>query len=152
MKRYFLSLLIMLPAFCYSQTMEQNVIASAGEELRGNSASITWTLGEGFIESYSTENKSLNQGFHMGKLFITIIEDEGNTGLNIKIYPNPVKDILIIESTLMEVPYKIFNVMGETVLIGFITSESERFDLAGFTSGAYFLVVDNELTHKIIIE
>ena len=81
---------------------------------------------------------------------LAIRENQWDHG--IRIYPNPVKDLLYIADINPEIlPFniRILNSLGETVYQKVITDENEAIDLSGLPSGIFFLSDGNSF-HKIV--
>ena len=65
------------------------------------------------------------------------------------VYPNPTNNILFVEtvhapSLPEETQYHITNLMGQTLLQGHITDETQQIDIADLPSGMYFISVDEQ--------
>ena len=125
------------------------MVASAGNNVTTETISISWTLGEIAINTMTSEGLILSQGFHQGNLFINSIEGV-HSDFQLKTYPNPVIDKLIIESPGQNQLYEIIDVNGRVLNNGFITSNPFELDFTNLPSGVYFLRVEQRLTHKII--
>ena len=70
------------------------------------------------------------------------------------VYPNPTNNILFVEtvhapSLPEETQYRITNLMGQTLLKGHITDETQQVDIADLPSGMYFISV-GEQTVKFV--
>ncbi len=59
----FSTLFVVTTLFCYSQSIERDVVASSGDYFEGTNVSLSWTLGEIATETYSAGNIILTQGF-----------------------------------------------------------------------------------------
>jgi hypothetical protein len=68
----------------------------------------------------------------------------------LKAYPNPVVNVLIIESEKLDLSYRLIDVQGNILENGIISSTSHELDLSPLPSGIYFLWVEENQTHKII--
>lgn len=73
------------------------------------------------------------------------IEEENITSRGLKVYPNPVYEILIIESNIQNFELKILNVLGEIVLDQKINSTNTVIDVRNFENGVYFVKAGNGL-------
>ena len=62
------------------------------------------------------------------------------------IYPNPSHDILFVLSESINSEYRITNLMGQTIMIGEITSETQQIDVSTLTNGMYFITIGNTTT------
>jgi len=150
MKCLYFILLLSIPAVTVAQDTMQSVIGSAGGDFKNETASVSWTIGEVVTETLTTDSYILAQGFHQGNLVVNRIQKELPVNFQIKTYPNPVKDILIIESEDPGFEYQLINVHGRVISNGFIHSSSEEIDFTNLPPGTYFLQVEKHKTHKII--
>jgi hypothetical protein len=66
------------------------------------------------------------------------------TSDNIKVYPNPTKDILHINSEIKEeTEFQIIDTYGRSVLVDKLINGSAVIDISTYNSGIYFLTLDN---------
>ena len=71
---------------------------------------------------------------------VDILGNEDENTFNIKMYPNPVRDVLHVETTGIEnASYRIVNMLGQTVLRG---SYINQIEVGTLNSGMYFLEVN----------
>ena len=70
------------------------------------------------------------------------------------VYPNPTNGILFVETrhgmSLPDQTYRITNLMGQTLLTGQITSETQQIDVTALPEGMYFITV-GEGTRKFVV-
>ena len=69
------------------------------------------------------------------------------------VYPNPTNGVLFVETRLIAshpAAYRITNLMGQTLLTGQITVETQQIDVSELPKGMYFITV-NETTQKFVI-
>ncbi|TAL80437.1 MAG: T9SS type A sorting domain-containing protein [Bacteroidetes bacterium] len=96
MKRYiFISVLLLIVLSAHSQ-IKQEVIASAGGYNVNGSLSISWTLGETIIPTFTSGNLVLTHGFQQ-KLIITTVEENLDVLVDVKVFPNPASDVVNIQ-------------------------------------------------------
>lgn len=71
---------------------------------------------------------------------------------NVKIYPNPVSDILTVELTNSNkhISYSLINTIGNKVKKGIIDSENHQIDVKSLRKGIYFFQVEGDNPVKII--
>ena len=70
----------------------------------------------------------------------------------IKVYPNPTNGNIVIErTTTEEMPYSIFNMLGQQVCFGISRSKSMTINISELPANLYFLKMDNQ-TIKILKE
>ena len=72
------------------------------------------------------------------------------------VYPNPTNGILFVEmrratSLPEETPYRITNIMGQTVLSGNIAAETQQINIASLPAGMYFIIFAGE-TRKFVVK
>ena len=65
------------------------------------------------------------------------------------VYPNPATGVLYVETSLTEQTYRITNLMGQTLLQGKITTETQQIDISNLSTGMYFFNV-GEQTVKFV--
>jgi hypothetical protein len=100
MKRNLLIITLMLLAVSVgAQQIKQEVIASAGgfNKSSDNSLSISWTLGETIIPTFTSADGQLiiTHGFQQ-KLIITAVEENIDDLVDVTIYPNPTSEVVNI--------------------------------------------------------
>jgi|WetSurMetagenome_2_1015567.scaffolds.fasta_scaffold498630_2 hypothetical protein len=82
-----------LPCLLYSQNIQNDVIATSGNSYQSPSAILSWTLGEGTVETYSSGELLLSQGFQQSFFTIEEIPPEPDSAMfDIIIFPNPTPD------------------------------------------------------------
>jgi hypothetical protein len=99
MKRNYLMLFMLLFALSVgAQQIKQEVIASAGgfNVASGNSISISWTLGETIIPTFSAGGLTITHGFQQ-KILVTTIEDNILNNVKVTIFPNPASEGVNLE-------------------------------------------------------
>ena len=75
------------------------------------------------------------------------------TAIPFAIYPNPTDGILTIHHSEFNIPhssFRITNLMGQTVLTGSLTAETQQIDVSGLPQGMYFISV-GEGTRKFVV-
>jgi len=100
MKRNILVITLMLLTLTAIAQVKQEVIASAGgyNKSADNSISISWTLGETIIPTFTSQDGSLilTHGFQQ-KLLITAVEETLEEGVKVTIFPNPASELVNIQ-------------------------------------------------------
>lgn len=143
--------LFLIPLLAASfNVFSQDVVASAGDQHQNSTASVSWTVGEVVTETFIASGINLTQGFQQGMLTVSSLVEEQPTGLILKVYPNPVLDILILETDENPHNFQLINIHGEVLLNGISRSASEEIDFGPFPGGTYILLVDHKQTYKII--
>jgi hypothetical protein len=75
---------------------------------------------------------------------ITSVNAPFNSNLQVKIYPNPASELLILEVLNPEITvaysYELINVNGQTMMAnGFLSSNTTTIDISSFTGGTYYI-------------
>ena len=83
-----------------------------------------------------------------------IEEDGPSTGSGtLMVYPNPANNILFVQTlhatSLPAETYRITNLMGQTLLQGQITAETQQINIENLPAGLYFISVD-DMTQKFV--
>ena len=148
--KHILLFLFMLPTLAFTQSISRDVVSSGGDEFTATNGSLSWTLGETAIETYTAADYLLTQGFQQGNLTVTSITDPEQSGFSVNVYPNPVQNHLTIEADLQGAEYRIVNMQGKVVKTGKITETALQIDFSDLSGGTYLLKVNGQNTHKII--
>ena len=80
--------------------------------------------------------------------------DETNEN-DFTVYPNPANNILFVETVCTpslptEQKYRITNLMGQTLLQGDISAETQQIDISSLPAGMYFISVDEQIVKFIV--
>jgi S-formylglutathione hydrolase len=93
-----------------------------------------------------------NENFVSGSYLLTNLNIESETGL--RVFPNPVKDVLYIESPVeSEFTVKILTMNGKEMFDRFSDCNNLRIDMSHYVPGLYMLIIKSEnqiITKKII--
>ncbi len=94
---------------------------------------------------YQNGNQDCDEIYEQHHLSVDEIETE--TGF--AIYPNPSHDVLFVKTchgASLQSEYRITNTMGQTLMIGEITSENHQIDVSSLPEGMYFITIDSSTT------
>jgi hypothetical protein len=148
MKRFILIITVLLVTLSVgAQQVKQEVIASAGgyNKSSDNSISISWTLGETIIPSFTSSDGSLTltHGFQ-SKLIITAIEENLEDLVQITIYPNPTSEIINIQFesvTDKEILLYLLDAQGRLVKTDRIEAavSSKMINMQDLPAGLYYI-------------
>ena len=87
------------------------------------------------------------------------IEEDGpstgsGTAGTLAVYPNPTNGVLFVETrratSLPDQTYRITNLMGQTLLTGQITAETQQINVSSLPEGMYFITV-GDVTRKFVV-
>lgn len=152
----FINLLLLL-IFITTSAYAQEVISANGSTASTTQATVSYTIGEPVITTVSDANTTLTQGFHQSKLTITAINGLTQSNFEIKVYPNPTQDFVIVHFNKLngQPAYSLYNLNGKLLGHSNITQTDVKINMTTFAEGAYLLkLFDNKQmqlqTFKII--
>lgn len=140
-------LLFCLSAFVQGQSLSTNVLASSGNEVAGDEFSLSWTIGENFVETLEITEGIQTLGFHQTYFFTEQLLPE--TEISMWLFPNPVRNTLNIQSgeNVGDANLQIFAITGELVFERKIQMGNHyTLNLSFLNEGSYHLRIIN---HKI---
>jgi len=148
MKRNLLILFIMLLTLSVgAQQIKQEVIASAGgfNVASDNSISISWTLGETIIPTFTSQDGSLilTHGFQQ-KLLITTVAENILNPVQVTVFPNPASEVINIEFDTPvdgEISLFLLDTQGKLVKTEKIeaATTNKQINMQDLPSGIYYL-------------
>ena len=109
-----------------------------------------WREDELVFKYGSEDCDAMYEKYHHG-----IEENGSSTGSEtLSVYPNPTHGVLVVETqnfaSLPTQTYRITNLMGQTVLTGNLTDETQQIDVSGLPQGMYFTSV-GDVTRKFVV-
>lgn len=122
-----------------SQTIDKYVLASGGETITSANNTITITIGEPIIGTVEI-GSVISQGFLAGAAAGgTLTIDERLMSATIKVYPNPVVDILSINLDTFEgqAEARVYNNIGQLVKTVMLNTPNIKMNLNYLQSGIY---------------
>lgn len=147
MKTKFIFLLLLLIQVCvFGQTLEPQLLSSAGKEFVNNDNSLCWSLGEISIATISSNDAILTQGFQQTGIYTTATLNP-EMEINLSLYPNPTVDYITIkieDDEYVNKAFRIIDINGKICHYGIITSNKHTIDISKFTSGLYFISLSGE--------
>jgi hypothetical protein len=143
MRRSILFIFTILITFSLSAQVKQEVIASAGGYSVASGVSLSWTLGETIIPTFTNGNLTLTHGFQQ-QLIVTAVEENLEDVVKVTLYPNPASDVVNIklESPLDgEVKLFLLDSRGKLIKTDFMeeTAVEKEINLQDLPAGLYLL-------------
>lgn len=138
------SLLFCLSPFIQGQSLSTNVLASSGNEVAGDEFSLSWTIGENFVETLEITEGIQTLGFHQTYFFTEQLLPETETSM--WLFPNPVRNTLNIQSgeNVGNANLQVFSITGELVFERKIQMENHyALNLSFLKGGSYQLRIVN---------
>ncbi|HBX50568.1 MAG: hypothetical protein A2275_15740 [Bacteroidetes bacterium RIFOXYA12_FULL_35_11] len=147
-KTILLPVFICFFGFAFSQSIGPDIITSSGNYHDNGTVSISWTLGEGVIETFSDGNTILTQGFQQPYYDLVLVEtiDEN---INISCYPNPTTQFINLEWQIPgtnEVSVEIIDMTGRILLNKNYKEDNakKQINLSTFPQADYFIRLAKE--------
>lgn len=142
----------------FSQELTPQIVASAGDTYEANGIILSWTLGEPIVETFTSSNAILTQGFHQADISVSPNDLVEIGGLEVDVYPNPAGEYVNIDMTTGEIKritIELYNLDGKKVMIkqDFIIENERQLHLKDIPSGTYILKIihqDKAKTYKIV--
>jgi hypothetical protein len=147
MKILFLAFwLVSFAGFSQSKTLE--LIPASADEFSNSEISLSWTIGEGIIETFSNESLTLTQGFLQPNLKVTALNDIEQNAFEVRVYPNPTPDLLNFEYDLDKeqgILVQLYDLSGKVLYSKSFHSAScnESIDMKGFSSSLFILKISS---------
>ncbi len=137
-------ILISIPTFLWGQSIERQVIASAGSSSSIANISLEWTLGEGFVETLENNSLTLSQGFHQGAISTTSVV-YFQKEVHLKFIPNPATQTISLQSTWNQpLDIRISDLYGRIVLKEKGLLNGHAVPIEKLTSGTYFIQISSK--------
>ena len=97
---FYLLFLVIWTCNVSGQSLNPEIVSSAGETYQGSSMQIDWTLGELSIVTIQNASKQITQGFHQPIYTITSVNELPQELGEVNVYPNPTSGIIMIKINL----------------------------------------------------
>jgi hypothetical protein len=139
MKRNLLSLILLIIAVAMHA---QQVITTAGNYTSNTSGSLSWTLGEGIIDTYAGSKVILTQGFQQSNLIVTAIKEVSKNSPEISAYPNPTNDFVSLKVATESVKnskFLLYDVYGKLLQEQKLVSSETKISFNNLAPGTYLL-------------
>jgi len=130
----------------FGKIIAQEVITTAGDSYSNANGSVSYTVGEPVIETFTGGNNILTQGFQQTNLTVTAIDEL--TGLNFEIsaFPNPATDIVklrIGKESFVGMQYRIYDMNGNLVMQNRLEGIETEIPFKDLSPAEYILKVND---------
>lgn len=151
-----MSSLMMLITFTRCFDAQQANVA-AGNTIESSMGSVSFSVGQTHYQSFESASGKVSQGVQQPyEIFVLSTENTALQG-KISVYPNPVKDFLMIDfksDQRENANYQVFDTTGKLILKGDLKNIKNEIDASTLPVGMYILSISNEnetlKTYKII--
>lgn len=142
MKKLLLMLSVWVVSATYAQTMERQLVGSAGGQNQIGNVLVEHSIGEPIVGSTSSSSHVLTSGFHQPQIVVFSLEE--NSEMFAKIFPNPSNGIVYVQpSNELDVySLQLMDVSGK-LLLQKDGQGQMGLDLHSYANGIYFLSIMN---------
>ncbi len=130
-----------------STVSAQQVVSSGGDHHEAGEISISWTLGETVIETFSTEENILTQGFHQPWLTVVAVDEILEPGYIITAFPNPAQSYvtLRVEAESFEnMTFRLYDFNGRLIEQNPIQGYLTNISFLALKPAVYFITIIKE--------
>ena len=138
-------LFVLLLSICYLGAYGQphDLVSASGASFKNNTGSLSFSIGELAITTYTSSSSVLTQGFHQTRLR-TGVPVVAIPAIQMSVYPNPVKDLLSLQVDQPEgFDYLLYDTRGVLFDRGQILGERTEIDFSALPPAIYILRVTN---------
>ena len=135
----------------------QQTIIPAGNNVQSATGSVSYSVGQTFYEPQKAATGEVNPGVQQPYEIFVLATNENSIQKNITVYPNPVKDFLIVDfnsEKLVKSSYQLFDGTGRIINKGELKDLKTEINTSTLSSGLYMLSISSEgktvKTFKII--
>ena len=140
----------------FSQTVTPDVIAAQGDFNTSTAGSVSWTLGEISIETYSVSTNYLTQGFQQPKSGVASFVPTIDLHSQIAVYPNPVSNSLVVNFKnpgFEKANVEIYDMQGKKLFsekLNHTVNQESVYSFENYQAGIYLLnISDGDGNKKI---
>jgi hypothetical protein len=157
MKKYIIHIvfgLVCISGIAVSQTVTPNVVASQGDFFTSTPGSVSWTLGEISVETYSISSNYVTQGFQQPRWANIMGIASYNDDNSLSVYPNPVSEQLYIQfktRVFENGTVEVYNMQGQKLSSEKLPGTMDNkysIPFTAYNSGIYLLNISNEAGNK----
>ena len=122
-------------------------LMTRGKGYRVDGMRCYWRNGELFFKYGEEDCDAVYKDYHSGL-------DEPINDAVFAVYPNPTHNVLFVETvctpSLPTQTYRITNLMGQTLMNGTITAETQQINVSNLPEGMYFITI-GDMTRKFVV-
>jgi hypothetical protein len=134
----------------------QEIMTTAGANVSNAYGSLDWSIGEPMIETASSSDNYLTQGFLQPSSIIVTAIDNYSNALGVTAYPNPCSTVLNINhKDYKVVDVEMLNASGQVLFKRTLLSTESQLELGAFAAGLYFFKIyssDNQLISVLKVD
>ncbi|MCF6184792.1 MAG: T9SS type A sorting domain-containing protein [Bacteroidales bacterium] len=140
MKNFYL--FIGFVSVCFFNINAQEIISTSGDYFENTNGSVSWTVGESMIETYTNGADILTQGFQQGRLTAVSVFELEDIDISVKIAPNPTMDFInLYTDNFKDLTYQLYDFNGKIIKQADIISYETKISFSKLSYAAYFLKI-----------
>jgi hypothetical protein len=156
-KLLLLACILSLTRIASAQTLSPEVIGSSGGHYISGNSQLSWTVGEAVINTHSTGNIKLTQGFHQPYNNVSAVDNLSSGAIYVIVFPNPTADLIALQlSSFGNYSIQIFDILGRNLENKKVeNSNLIEFNLSEYAAGNYLMRIcseDNALIQTLEIQ
>lgn len=152
MKKQLLFITFVLHFFLSNaQQLTPQLICSGSGNITNGTSSMSWTIGETVIETMHTSSFQLTNGVGQPDFKITAVLNNVSP-IELKLFPNPTKDFLILQATHIPSKNLIYSLLdgnGKIISTAKIADEKTIIDFTHLTTANYVLSIMDDANQVI---
>ena len=124
----------------------QQTMIPAGNNAQSGKGSVSYSVGQIFYEPQLSATGKVNPGVQQPYEIFTLATNENTIQSAISVYPNPVKDFLVVDfnsEKLDHSTYQLFDVSGKVIAQGNLQSVKSQISASSLSTGMYILRITN---------
>ena len=128
----------------------QKSIHSSGGNANGSNGSVSYSVGQVVFHTQTGINGSVAQGVQQPYEISVVTETEngGNISLSVKVYPNPVDNLLLLKvenDQWVALSFQIYDMQGKVLKTEKIRTTEIQIDMSTYIPASYILKVFSEI-------
>jgi len=131
----------------YEKINAQEVVSSAGDSHSNANGSISYTLGEPVIETFTGDNNILTQGFQQSNIVVTAIDELPGLDFEITAFPNPATEIVklrIGKESIAGMQYMLYNMNGNLLMKNRLVGTETEIPFMDLSPAEYILIISDK--------
>ncbi|MHB0754877.1 T9SS type A sorting domain-containing protein [Polaribacter sp. M15] len=128
-------------------TYSQATYASSGGNIKSDTGSLTFTVGQLVYTTSNNDNGFMAQGVQQAFEFQVLSNsDFSPKNFTLLTYPNPTSDYFVVSTTDTlnnKLEYTLFDIQGKQIKTGRIVKRNTNIEIQDISNGVYFLKVTN---------
>jgi Secretion system C-terminal sorting domain len=146
MSKLSILIFLLIPFNLFCQILSPEVISSGGDFYEQLNGSVSITIGEPIIETYSDSNVVLTQGFQQSNYYFVGLKSVIPPDVSFELFPNPTIDkvnVKISQSEPLKWELKVFDISGKLILSKVLDQNEIEIDFNLYSATGYIVNLIN---------